>query len=36
MGDGLNIPVPAESRYQLWGDAEVKGQPPVGLGGLSA
>ena len=30
MGNRFNIPVPAHRRLDVRGDAEVKGQPPVG------
>ena len=35
-GKQVNIPVPDHEGYYLWGDAEVKGEPPDGSGGLSA
>lgn len=38
VADGklVNSPVPNHEGYYLWGDAEVKGEPPDGSGGLSA
>jgi hypothetical protein len=35
MENRLNIPVPVCNRLTIRGDAEVKGQPPAGLGGLN-
>ena len=35
-GKKVNIPVPDHEGYYLRGDAEVKGGPPDGSGGLSA
>jgi len=35
MENRLIIPVPAIVRFTISGDAEVKGEPSVGLDGLS-